>query len=43
MKQTIILDFDGVVHEYSSGWNGWKFRPELGDRDDGPRSLKDSN
>ena len=22
MKQTVILDFDGVVHSYSSGWKG---------------------
>ena len=22
MKQTIILDFDGVLHSYSSGWKG---------------------
>lgn len=28
MKQTIILDFDGVVHSYSSGWKGADVVPD---------------
>lgn len=29
MKQTIILDFDGVIHSYSSGWKGANVIPDL--------------
>jgi ribonucleotide monophosphatase NagD (HAD superfamily) len=29
MKQTIILDFDGVLHSYSSGWKGADVIPDL--------------
>lgn len=28
MKQTIILDFDGVVHSYASGWKGADVIPD---------------
>jgi hypothetical protein len=28
MKQTIILDFDGVVHSYTSGWKGADVIPD---------------
>lgn len=28
MKQTIILDFDGVLHSYSSGWRGADVIPD---------------
>ncbi len=29
MKQTVILDFDGVVHSYQSGWKGAAVIPDL--------------
>ncbi len=28
MKQTIILDFDGVIHSYTSGWKGATIIPD---------------
>lgn len=28
MKQTVILDFDGVIHSYSSGWQGAAVIPD---------------
>jgi HAD domain in Swiss Army Knife RNA repair proteins len=28
VKQTIILDFDGVVHSYTSGWKGAAVIPD---------------
>jgi hypothetical protein len=28
VKQTIILDFDGVVHSYTSGWKGADVIPD---------------
>ncbi len=28
MKQTVILDFDGVIHSYSSGWKGANVIPD---------------
>jgi hypothetical protein len=28
MKQTVVLDFDGVVHSYSSGWMGAENVPD---------------
>ena len=28
MKQTIILDFDGVIHSYQSGWKGASVIPD---------------
>ena len=28
MKQTIVLDFDGVIHSYSSGWKGADIIPD---------------
>ena len=28
MKQTLILDFDGVVHSYRSGWKGADVIPD---------------
>jgi hypothetical protein len=28
MKQTVILDFDGVIHSYTSGWKGAAVIPD---------------
>jgi len=28
MKETLILDFDGVIHSYSSGWKGATVIPD---------------
>lgn len=28
MKQTVILDFDGVIHSYQSGWKGADVIPD---------------
>lgn len=28
MKQTLILDFDGVIHSYQSGWKGAAVIPD---------------
>lgn len=28
MKQTVILDFDGVIHSYTSGWKGADVIPD---------------
>ena len=28
MKQTVVFDFDGVIHSYTSGWKGATIIPE---------------
>lgn len=28
MKQTVVFDFDGVIHSYSSGWQGATVIPD---------------
>lgn len=28
MKQTVVFDFDGVIHSYSSGWKGATVIPD---------------
>ena len=29
MKQTVVFDFDGVIHSYTSGWQGATVIPDL--------------
>ena len=29
MKQTVVFDFDGVIHSYTSGWKGAEVIPDL--------------
>lgn len=26
-KKTVLVDFDGVLHSYTSGWKGADFKP----------------
>ncbi len=28
MKQTVVFDFDGVIHSYTSGWKGATVIPD---------------
>jgi len=28
MKQTVVFDFDGVIHSYTSGWQGARIIPD---------------
>lgn len=28
MKQTVVFDFDGVIHSYTSGWKGETIIPD---------------
>ena len=33
MKKTVVFDFDGVIHSYTSGWKGFNIIPDPPVRD----------